>query len=185
MMRLGLISSLFFSFGLAACAGPKIHQSPGSSVLDPASRDVLTGQIPVTDTSMDQIGPAKTGNMQDQISALTADEAITAEQLRTYIDRCAPGAGAPPLAGINCDELRLMIERRYKSDDDLNRALNVLENLGRGGEADVLLDPTRPDGQLPPDVLQTPPPQPAVQETPGDPAANGVPDSVLFEQSGG
>lgn len=170
-------SALLPALILAACAAPKVHESPGASVLDPASRDVLTGQIPVTDTGMDQISSGNAANTAEQITSLEAGDAITAEQLRTYADRCAPDAAAPAPAEI-CDELRLMIKRRYKSDDELNRALNVLENLGRGGEADaLLLRSGLSDGMLPPEVLQ----KPAADPAPRPLVKDALPEDVITE----
>ena len=71
-------------------------------------------------------------------SAIMADKSdrLSVAQLKTYADRCGPGVTPP--SGVDCSNLALRVERLFRSDDEVARALTVLDRLAlREPEADT------------------------------------------------
>lgn len=117
-------------------------------VVDPASRALaIDGSLATVDPGIDQIPVGDAALSAPQINESNGSEPVrlTIDQLREYRDRCAPDAKSKPPADYDCSQSRLRVRRAFRSDDDLARALAVLDQLahpqdersltGRGGRS--------------------------------------------------
>ena len=92
------------------------------------SRNINIEQIDRTQSALDT----------QQIPSDQPARNLTVAQLRAYQDRCAPDAGSPPPPNLNCEELRLRIERTFRSDDEVANALATLDRLTAPETSDLL-----------------------------------------------
>ena len=109
------------------------------NVIDPASRDLRImppADRAVGSTSIDQISGTRSQLSAPQISSATEEVILTIGQLKAYADRCIPDANMPPPPDLDCSELKLRIDRTFKTEDALADALAVLDRLGRSDNAD-------------------------------------------------
>ena len=85
--------------------------------------------------SVNQIGiaprTAQGLTASSQIHRATDPNALTVGQLKDYADRCGPEARRAPPAGLDCSDLKLRMERVFKSDDAVARALVTLGQLSQ------------------------------------------------------
>ncbi|MEO1014495.1 MAG: hypothetical protein AAFX08_04830 [Pseudomonadota bacterium] len=151
-------AALVFSAALAACAGDGDKDIDAdlaaaappplrTDAVDPASRELSFDQPAdpsASDrsppwTGMEQISPEAAEQIAAQIAAAQIaaigpdgeEVRLSVEQLREYRDRCAPDAKTPPPPGYDCSEARLRIRRAFRTEDDLARALAIIDLLGR------------------------------------------------------
>ncbi len=151
-------AALFLGACLAACSGDGDEEFeadlaaaakplPRTDAVDPASRTLSfdqpagpsAGDAARQGAGIEQISPKEAEEIAAQIAAAQIaavgpdgeEVVLSVEQLREYRDRCAPDAKTPPPPGYDCSEARLRIRRAFRSDDDLARALAIIDLLGR------------------------------------------------------
>ncbi len=153
--EMGRYQLIAFPLCLAAC-----------TMSDDADRTMAAKdsfRSPSNRSSIEQIGEQSADGLSSfspaQINP-SGDDRLTTEQLRAFVDRCAPGASEPAASDDFCDELRLRIEPQFETRGDLERAIMVLQDLIRSGDS---LDRAALNGTmlLPPDLLQ---PEPQVPQ---------------------
>lgn len=155
---------------------PRYTATP--SAIDDQSRDLVIAQTENAGiTSIDQIGPGEGEALRQLQVALAGNQQASMEQLRIYKDLCADAVQPPD--GIDCSEMRLQIERAFKTEDDFDRALLLLDSLTRqsGIETDSRFADSVRDGRnysYAPDMLlgqDQPVPEPdptTLQDLPAD-----------------
>ena len=128
-------------YPLVACAAggsavpDKKERQVAEGVVEPASREFFSGtQSSSTETTIEQIGSARSGADQMQISSAPSDPRPIVEQLREYADRCADEQRQPQ--GLDCSELKLRMEKKLGSEDRLLEALTIIDTFARGGSKD-------------------------------------------------
>lgn len=110
-------------FSVSACAGAA---DPASRGMKAAEQAQLNGASP----GIDQIGDGVASVGADQIGSVEWAQGLTVAQLRAYTDRCAPDA-KNPLPAEDCSNIRLMLGSSMRSDDEIARALAILNRLSR------------------------------------------------------
>lgn len=122
------------SLWLAACAQTPSDTTSTAEALSPRAAPAPVGSAgqsspPLT---MDQISTASTGFKARQISSNVEASQLTVQQLKAYADRCAPGR-TQLSQGLDCSELSLRVKEVFRSDDEVQDALIILDRLGRDG----------------------------------------------------
>ena len=191
LTHVGKILAVASALAAGACAG-------GDAVSDMASRNPIPPEArmesvanpdlrdpaldPEAALRIDQLPSQKSDVFQRQIpqSAIAArpEDRLTVDQLRQFADRCQ--AGLPPPAGLDCSGLKLRVERLFRSDDEVARALTVLDRLGTPEEsradqqARLFVQRAIATGAL----LPEPPPEPAPEEELPDAPVNLI-DAII------
>lgn len=139
--------------------------------------DVSAADISATDVP--QLARSGTSVSPQSGLPMAGGDPLSVGQLKTYADRCRTVTAPPP--ELDCAGLRLRVERLFRSDDDVVRALAVLDQLPGDTErltpAELFVRQAIISGALVPE----PPPEPEPEETPSD-----LPDTdILFNIIGG
>lgn len=127
------------------------------AAIDDQSRDLAIAQSRAAgSTDIDQIRPGDGDTLRQLLVELDGNQQASMDQLRTYKDLCADAVQPPD--DIDCSEMRLQIERAFETEDDLDRALLLLDSLTRqsGLSDDAQLADAVRDGRnysYSPDVL--------------------------------
>ncbi len=130
---LSLCGPILLAISLAGCEMLDAEDENDGGILEnavePASRSYTFSSrpAPAPSAGIDQID-MKAVEATEQLSKDRSGTKM--EQLREYVDLCAPEA--PRRADINCDEMKLKMREKYNSDDELFEALKKLDQLTGG-----------------------------------------------------
>ena len=115
---------------------------------------------------------------QRQIPQAAIEDRLTVDQLKAFADRCRSGMPPP---GLDCSGIKLRVERLFRNDDEVVRALTVLDRLGTSEEtpadmeARLFIQRAIAQGALLPD----PPPEPEEPDLPEAPDGTSLIDAII------
>lgn len=130
-----MTSCLCLVLAAAACESvdpkPVRTYSPAPDAISEASRNVTTSrEQKAGGAAIDQIETTMDDEIGQLIVELDAGQ-ITINQLRAYKDLCDTSDGGEVPEGIDCSEMRLVMERAFKDETELEKALLLLDSLSR------------------------------------------------------
>ena len=123
-----VLSASVVAVGCATGSGTDVAKAPRAS-LDSQTAQTRTDAV----YGIRQIrGVAEPDIAQRQIPQGAVEDALTVAQLKAFADRCRTGTPPP---NLDCSGLKLRVERLFRNDDEVARALTVLDRLGTPEES--------------------------------------------------